>query len=256
MNNLARSGMVICALLTTSLHATSSFAAVVIHGARVIYPAEQQEVVVRLENKGERPALVQLWLDDGDKLATPATAKAPFTALPPILRIEPKKQQAPRLRYTGEPLPTDRESLFWLNVLEVQPSAADAKDRNLLELSFRSRLRVFFRPEGLPYSKAAAAPKLSWKLVRHEGGYALEVVNPTPYHVSLGSVELVGKGGNARYPKAPNKEANDSLLLPAGDIKRFVLPALRTPPPGALKVEFTAISDFGARVSHTADITS
>jgi len=256
MNNLARSGMVICALLTTSLHATSSFAAVVIHGARVIYPAEQQEVVVRLENKGERPALVQLWLDDGDKLATPATAKAPFTALPPILRIEPKKQQAPRLRYTGEPLPKDRESLFWLNVLEVQPTAADAKDRNLLELSFRSRLRVFFRPEGLPYSKAAAAPKLSWKLVRHEGGHALEVVNPTPYHVSLGSVELVGKGGNARYPKAPNKEANDSLLLPAGDIKRFVLPALRTPPAGALKVEFTAISDFGARVSHTADITS
>jgi len=256
MNNLARSGMIVCALLTASLYAASSFAAVVIHGARVIYPAEQQEVVVRLENKGERPALVQLWLDDGDRHATPATAQAPFTAIPPILRIEPKKQQAPRLRYTGAPLPTDRESLFWLNILEVQPSLAADTDRNLLELSFRSRLQVYFRPQGLPYPKGAAAPKLSWKLVRHQGGHALEVVNPTPYHVSLGSVELVGKGRNERYPKAPNKEVNDSLLLPSGDIKRFPLPALRTPPSGTLKVEFTAISDFGARVSHSADITS
>ncbi|MGY2172421.1 fimbria/pilus periplasmic chaperone [Pseudomonas gingeri] len=256
MNNLVRSGMVACALLTASLHATSSLAAVVIHGARVIYPAEQQEVVVRLENKGERPALVQLWLDDGDKRATPATAQAPFTAMPPILRIEPKKQQAPRLRYTGGPLPADRESLFWLNVLEVQPTTVGTADRNLLELSFRSRLRVFYRPEGLPYPKTSAAPKLSWKLVRHEGGHALEVLNPTPYHVSLGSVELVGKGRDERYPKAPNKEVNDSLLLPSGDIKRFPLPNLRTPPSGALKVEFSAISDFGARVSHSADITS
>ncbi len=256
MNNPARLGMIACALLTALLTATQSPAAVVIHGTRVIYPADQQEVVVRLENKGERPALVQLWLDDGDKTATPATAQAPFTALPPLLRIEPKKQQAPRLRYTGEPLPTDRESLFWLNVLEVQPSLVDGADRNLLELSFRSRLRVFFRPQGLPYPKGAAAPKLSWKLVRHEGGHALEVLNPTPYHVSLGSVELVGKGRGERYPKAPNKEVNDSLLLPSGDIKRFPLPALRTPPTGALKVEFTAIGDFGARVSHSADITT
>ncbi len=138
----------------------------------------------------------------------------------------------------------------------MQPSLAADTDRNLLELSFRSRLRVYFRPQGLPYPKGAAAPKLSWKLVRHQGGHALEVVNPTPYHVSLGSVELVGKGRNERYPKAPNKEVNDSLLLPSGDIKRFPLPALRTPPSGALKVEFTAISDFGARVSHSADITS
>ncbi|WP_273820064.1 fimbria/pilus periplasmic chaperone [Pseudomonas asplenii] len=254
MNNMAHPGRFLCALLMTALTAVTAQAAVVIHGARVIYPADQQEVVVRLENKGDRPSLVQLWLDNGDKYATPATAQAPFTALPPVMRIEPGRQQAPRLRYTGAPLPRDRESLFWLNVLEVQPNTVDTGDRNLLELSFRSRLRVFFRPQGLPYPKGAAAPKLSWKLVRHAGGHALEVLNPTPYHVSLGSVELVGQGG--RYPKAPNQQVDDSLLLPSGDIKRFVLPTLRTRPAGALKVEFTAVSDHGARISHSADITS
>ncbi|WP_017901655.1 fimbria/pilus periplasmic chaperone [Pseudomonas asplenii] len=254
MNNMARLGRCLCALLLTSLTAATVQAAVVIHGARVIYPAEQQEVVVRLENKGDRPSLVQLWLDNGDKFATPATARAPFTALPPVMRIEPGRQQAPRLRYTGEPLPRDRESLFWLNVLEVQPNAINAGERNLLELSFRSRLRVYFRPQGLPYPKGAAAPRLSWKLVPHAGGHALEVLNPTPYHVSLASVELVGRNG--RYPKAPNQQADDSLLLPAGDIKRFALPTLRTLPAGALKVEFTAVSDHGARISHSADLTS
>lgn len=254
MNDMARPVRLLCALLMTLLPTIAAQAAVIIHGTRVIYPADQQEVVVRLENKGDRPSLVQLWLDDGDKLATPATAQAPFTALPPVMRIEPGRQQAPRLRYTGQPLPKDRESLFWLNVLEVQPNAIDAGDKNLLELSFRSRLRVFFRPQGLPYPKGAAAPKLNWKLVPHAGGHALEVLNPTPYHVSLGSVELVDRSG--RYPKAPNQQADDSLLLPSGDIKRFVLPTLRTRPTGALKVEFTAVSDHGARISHSADITS
>ena len=64
-------------------------AGVIIHGTRVIYPAERQEVIVRLENKGNRPALVQTWLDDGDRYSTAATAKAPLSTSPPSFRLEP-----------------------------------------------------------------------------------------------------------------------------------------------------------------------
>lgn len=103
------------------LHAFPAQAGVIIYGTRVIYPADQQEVVVRLENKGDRPALVQTWLDTGDIRSTPATAQTPFTVSPPIFRIEPHQQQALRLRYSGEGAAADRESLYWLNVLEVPP---------------------------------------------------------------------------------------------------------------------------------------
>ncbi|WP_445177488.1 fimbria/pilus periplasmic chaperone [Pseudomonas sp. McL0111] len=254
MNTRARRALAVCALAMTSLYMPASQASLVIQGTRVIYPAAEQEVVVRMENKGERPTLVQTWLDSGDKTATPTTAHAPFTATPPVFRIDPGKQQALRLRYTGEPLPTDRESLYWLNVMEIQPKALDAGGRNLIELSFRSRMRVFFRPEKLPIERSEATSKLTWKLIAYQGGYALAVLNPTPYHISLASVELVGSKGE-RFPKAANKEANDSLLFPAGDVKRFLLPTLQSKPAGAADVEFTEVTDFGARVKHSVHLS-
>jgi len=112
---------------------------------------------------------------------------------------------------------------------------------------------VFLRPPALPYPVASAPSKLQWQLVPHEQGYALQATNPTPYHISLTSVDLLSEG--RRFSKAPNKEANDGLLMPAGDVKRFALPLLRDRPNGTPKVEFTTVSDFGARVRHSASLT-
>ncbi|QHF42604.1 pilus assembly protein [Pseudomonas sp. S35] len=244
----------VLATCTFVLLALPAHAGVIIHGTRVIYPVEQQEVVVRLENRGSLPALVQTWLDTGDRHSTPATAQAPLSVSPPLFRIEPSQQQALRLRYTGGPLPGNRESLLWLNVLEVPPRAVDAAQNNQIELSFRTRLRVFVRPQTLPYPVSSAPTKLQWTLVPHEKGFALQVTNPTPYHVSLATIDLLSNG--KRFSKAPNKAANDSLLMPAGDVKLFVLPQLRNRPSGAATVEFTTVSDFGARVRHSTGLAS
>ncbi len=253
MKRMAWLALASCAFGLLSLHTTPAHAGVIIYGTRVIFPAEQQEVVVRLENKGDRPALVQAWLDTGDVRSTPATAQTPFTLSPPIFRIEPHQQQALRLRHTGDAGPKDRESLYWLNVLEVPPVTAGAEQNNQIELAFRTRLRVFLRPEALPYTVASAPAKLQWQLVPHEQGFALQATNPTPYHISLTSVDLLSEG--KRFSKAPNKEPNDGLLLPAGDVKLFVLPQLRDRPSGKLKVEFMSVSDFGARIRHSANLT-
>jgi len=253
MKKMACLALATCASGLLSLLALPAHAGVIIYGTRVIYPAEQQEVVVRLENKGDRPALVQTWLDTGDLRSTPATAQTPFTLSPPIFRIEPNQQQALRLRYSGEAAAADRESLYWLNVLEVPPVSAGAEQNNQIELAFRTRLRVFLRPPTLPYSVASAPAKLRWELVTQDRGYALQATNPTPYHISLASVDLLSDG--KRFSKAPNQEANDSLLLPGGDVKRFALPQLRDRPHGAPQVEFTTVSDYGARVRHSAGLT-
>lgn len=253
MKNLARLALATCAVGGLALHALTAQAGVIIYGTHVIYPAEQQEVVVRLENKGDRPALVQTWLDTGDLRSTPATAQTPFTLTPPIFRIEPNQQQALRLRHLGEPAATDRESLYWLNVLEVPPVTAGSEQNNQIELAFRTRLRVFVRPQSLPYPVASAPSKLRWELIPHHQGFALQATNPTPYHISLTAVDLLSEG--KRFSKAPNVDANDSLLMPAGDVKVFALPTLRNRPNGSAKVEFTAVSDLGARVRHSAGLT-
>ena len=86
--------------------------------------------------------------------------KFPSFLTPPLFRLDPTKVQSLRLVYTRDPLPEDRESLFWLNVLDVPPRAATNPDLpNQLELAFKHRMKVFFRPPSLAGS-AADAPRV------------------------------------------------------------------------------------------------
>ena len=71
-----------------------------------------------------------------------------------------------RIAYLKAPLPTDRESLFWLNILEVPPR--DEDENNALQFSFRSRFKLFFRPSQLK-SVDSAAGKLQWKFLESGG---------------------------------------------------------------------------------------
>ena len=55
---------VVCSVATFAAQA-----AITITGTRVVYPAQNREVNVRLNNVDSRPVLVQPWLDDGDAAA-------------------------------------------------------------------------------------------------------------------------------------------------------------------------------------------
>jgi len=171
-------------------------AGIVITGTRVVYPAQEREVTVKIDNRGDKPVLAQSWVDDGVADATPETARAPFTITPPVNRINPGKGQTLRLMYTGEPLPTDRESVFWLNVLEVPPM--NKEKQNQLQMAFRSRIKIFFRPSALAGDANLAGQSVTWKKV--SGG--VEGTNPTPYYVSLANIaedkdgkKPIGNGG-------------------------------------------------------------
>ncbi|WP_404649115.1 fimbrial biogenesis chaperone [Dyella flagellata] len=173
---------------------TAASAGIVITGTRVIYPGHEREVSIKLTNQGRAPALVQAWLDGGDASSTPSTGSAPFLITPPIFRMNSGKGQTLRLAYTGEPLPRDRESVFWLNVYEMPPVPSGTSE-NYLQFAMRTRIKVFFRPKLEGHSNDAPA-KLQWHVVKSPSGsgYAVECENPTPYHVSFRSVALHAAG--------------------------------------------------------------
>lgn len=99
--------------VTCMAFSSSSIADIVISGTRVIYKSDQKSVNVRLENKGNNPLLVQSWLDTGDDNAEPGSITVPFTATPPVSRIDAKRGQTIKLMYTASTsLPKDRESVF------------------------------------------------------------------------------------------------------------------------------------------------
>jgi chaperone protein EcpD len=165
-----------------------AMADMVISTTRVVYPEARREVTFRVNNSSkERPALVQLWVDDGIKTESPEDVVTPFNISPPVARLPPEGSQVVRMTYTGEPLPTDRESLYWFNMLDVPPKS---NVENRLSFAVRTRIKVFFRPKGLKDDVVASMGQVTWKVVQKEKGWAIEGNNPTPFHMSFVSLNL------------------------------------------------------------------
>lgn len=231
-------------MLAAALFGPLAEAALVITGTRIIYPAEREEVTVQIKNNSKTPVLAQAWIDEGDENSTAAKAKSPFLLTPPVFRVNPDKGQSVRLRLLAKALPQDRESLYWFNVLELppKPSEEELEGRNMLQLAFRTRIKLFYRPAGL--SGVEEAPKqVNWRLVEADGGkgLALEGHNPSRFHVSFSEVALAGQARTA---------LGGGMLAP-GETQRFPLPAGAPRPAADAKVEYTIINDFGGGVPIT-----
>jgi chaperone protein EcpD len=243
-----RASRVIPAILLATAFATAApraGAGVVVNGTRVVYPEDKREVTISISNTGEAPSLVQAWLDAGDPRSKPGEAKVPFVLTPPLFRLDPTKVQSLRLVYTHDPLPVDRESLFWLNVLDVPPRAPINTERpNQLELAFKHRMKVFFRPPGLASSAADAPARLAWKALSSEGKLVgIQASNPTAYHISLTQISATVAG----HPIVAKADMVDPFAS-----RTFELPEPVIAPGGAIAIEYWFINDYGGNVSATA----
>lgn len=171
-------------LLSLGLLSSTVYAGIVISGTRFIYPSNDKSIAVKLNNPDGTPVLAQSWLEQPDEKVV---NKVPFVITPPLTRIEPNSTQSLRIRYTGEPLPQDRESLFYLNILDIPAKPKDlGKDENYLQFTFRNRLKFFFRPTKLPYTVDKAYDKVLWSL----SGSELKINNPTPYYITYAGLEF------------------------------------------------------------------
>ena len=223
---------------------------IVINGTRVIYFEKDREITVQLSNDEKTaPRLVRAWIDGGDVNKTPDQIDVPFTLTPPIFRLDAGKGQALRVIYTrsdyqGKPLPANKESVFWLNVLAVPPKLAGKASENTVQFAFRTRIKLFFRPEGMPGQADAAPGQLKWKLVADGAGQALEVTNPSAYHISFSKVALM-QGDREIISDAP-------AMLAPGSTARYLLKGLTSAPSGAAEVHFSAVDDYGGAQDHSA----
>lgn len=219
-------------------------AGIVIQGSRVVYPAKDREVTVKMTNVSDQPALVQAWVDKGNEKLTADKADGPFLITPPITRVEAKKGQSLRLVYTGDGAASKKqETVFWLNVLDVPPMPKD-QDANFLQVAVRSRMKIFYRPEGLPGNPTQAAQNLGWSIVQGGSGYALRARNNAAFHVSLAAIQVVAGGRIYSVAK------DDMQMVAPGGSADFPLPGLTAQPGAGSKVDFQWVSDYGALNQH------
>lgn len=100
--------------LFTSLNVQAA-GGIALGATRVIYPSSAKQTSLTISNSDTKERyLVNSWIENstGQKEKT-------FIVTPPLFVSEPKSENTLRIIYAGQPLPVDRESLFWMNVKAI-----------------------------------------------------------------------------------------------------------------------------------------
>lgn len=161
-------------------------------GTRYIYPEGAHDITARINNESGTAAFVQYWLDPGDSEALPAKLPVtPFELTPPVSRINPGASQILRIRLSDKSaIPADRESLWWLNVLDIPPvsktPSPEAKDS--IQIAVRSRFKMFYRPAGLS-DRDTAIQQVTFQ----SGNHSIRINNNSPYHITITEITLADK---------------------------------------------------------------
>lgn len=188
---------------------------------RIIYEAAKKEAALPLKNsESELPWLIQSWTDTGD-----GKTRGPFIVTPPLFRLDPQKEQSLRITWNGQPLVTDRETLFYLNVRTVPATPDDEVDKNVLRLIYKTRLKLFWRPVGLDGTPAESCKNL--RFVRH--GQQLTVINDGAFYSIFDSLTL----GTQKVEKADMVGPKSNAVIP--------LPANAR----GINVSWRCITDYG-----------
>jgi len=144
-------------------------------------------------------------------------AQVPFIVDPPVVRLDPEQTRALQIWFTQPPetLPKDRESQFWLHVLEIPAieetnPEQEKQQENRLDISILTRIKVFYRPQALAdYRPHNPDDRLTFTVETDEQGQPwLRIHNPAPIHQTL-----------------------DKLVLHQGDEETVIPDAVRMLPP-------------------------
>jgi chaperone protein EcpD len=224
----------LCVGLYCALIAMQASAGISLSATRLVFDGEHKEVSIKVRNNGD-DLLIQSWIDSDE----PGDASVPFAVTPPLARILGKEQQLLRVIYEGTGMPSDKESVVWLNVQEIPQTA---KTQNTLQLAVRQRIKVFFRPAGLAGKPYLAPTQLLWQIGEQGGHATLKITNPSLYHVSLSDVSIQS-GSTTEIPV-------DSMMIAPGQNKVIALKGTKNSTYSNLN--FSSINDYGAQDRYSA----
>ncbi|AYY74095.1 TPA: molecular chaperone [Citrobacter koseri] len=197
----------------------TAISGVEIGGTRLIYNSSGNQAAISVNNPDNKPYLIQSWVSKSENGDDSDNA---FITTPPLFKLNSQAQNSVRVMLSGDTLPTDRESVYWLNIKAIPSSSPDAK--NELLIAVKSKMKLFYRPAGLKGDPSLAYQQLTFSSV----GGKLSVHNPSPYSVSLYDIKVNGK----QLAKPPMVLPFQTVSLPQSAVTGG-------------EVSWRAINDFG-----------
>lgn len=216
-------------------------ASVVMNNTRVVYDSDKKTVNVQLVNKSAEAHLIQSWIDNGNPNEKPENLRLPLAVVPSVVRIGANDGQILNVMKNNlaATLPGDRESLFWLNFIDIPPNPKD-KSGSYIQFAVRNRVKVFYRPANLKADLNNLQTYLTLAS-EHDG---LCIKNSSPYYVTV-----------AGLSKIKNGSKKDNLLDETLMISPFSCAAVNSRHlQSSDRVYLTYIDDFGTL--RTVDIRS
>lgn len=222
MNKTRIVQFIIFCCLWINLPAMASFT---LNGTRFIYDEERKNIAVEVRNNSKSLYGGQVWIDNTNQPAK----EVYFIPTPTFFKVGGEKKQLIRIMKINNSLPTNQESLFWLNVQEIPP-APKADENNVLALALNTQVKLIYRPKLLSKQREDAETQLVMS------GNILK--NPTPYYFAVTAVLSGDK--SVALSNAVMKNLAEFAPFSEIDLGKSIK--------GDLSVE--AIDDYGARRIH------
>ena len=203
-----------------------------------------------LLNTNGYPIVAQTWVDNGDVNAAPELSHAPFVTLPSVFALPPSALKGLRILFAGANLPTDRESVFWLNLYEIPPSQPITPPlASRVTLAMNTQMKIFYRPKALP-GMPKTQPRPSRSRCKTPGGYLLRCHNRSAFYLSFARIAV--KTDRRDYPV---RQESDMMTAPFS-MRDYHLDGVTAPTlPSQITVQATLINDQGQQIvkSYTAN---
>ncbi|WP_370612386.1 molecular chaperone [Citrobacter meridianamericanus] len=201
---------------------------------RLIFDPAHKSESITLRNASDRVWLIRSWIASysDDKIKS-----EDFIITPPIFRLDAQSDLQLRVNAVGKNKhPTDRESVYRINVLAIPPqneivsSVENSNNKGQIQFSINTQIKLFYRPTSLNNNSRilSAQRNLSFS----SGGGGLTVRNDSPYYVTLFSVTVAGM-------KIPLDNI-DSMVAPFGQLILKTKKSSR-----GEKVSYSVVNDYG-----------
>ena len=225
---MAKLGLASVLSLVMSCQAMAAF---VLNGTRFIYEEGKKNTSFEVTNQSTETYGGQVWIDNTNQ----DNLQVYIVPAPPFFKVAPKEKQIVRIMKTDSILPTDRESLFWLNVQEIPPKPKNTEG-GILAVAINTKVKLIYRPKRLVEGRKDAEKSM---LIVHHGGKTY-LNNPTPYYFAVTAVKV-----NGQNVKLTDSVLNNiAQLAPKSEVSlgNMVMN-------GAISV--TAINDWGGLVDYS-----
>lgn len=152
-------------------------AGVALGATRIIYREGSKQVSLPITNTHKTNAfLIQSWVTKPD-----GSKDADFIVTPPLFVLNPQKENTIRIIYTGSKLPTDQESIFYLNSKAIPSVNKDSLKGNNLQIATQSIIKIFMRPNHLSSTSMDSITSIRCK----KDSNSIVLDNSSPYFVSV-----------------------------------------------------------------------